>query len=138
MPRRNPSGQITKGLSTQWQIILAFFLGGAVSSLAQDPSDTLFFWASSKGPLSADQATLYWYWVPFLVYISLFLFGFILAKATNMPPTFLIWFFTALIVGSAVVSLLLPQNASLIYIGSVVLGTIISIGIALGLRRHTK
>jgi hypothetical protein len=127
-----------KGLSHQWQIVLAFFLGGSISSIAQDPSDTLFFWASSHGALNAAQQTQYWYWFPFALYFGLFLLGFAIAKATDLPPTFLVYLYLALVLCSAVVSLMLPQTALWIYVGSVLLGTFISIGIILGLATKVK
>jgi hypothetical protein len=138
MTRRTPELSLKgKHLSVQWQIVLAFFLGGAVSSLAQDPSDTIFFWASSKGVLSANQAAFYWYWVPFIIYLFLFLLGFVIARAFRLPPSFLVYFYIILIVGSAIASLALPQSSALVYLGSVLLGTIVSIGIALGLMRRS-
>jgi hypothetical protein len=127
-----------KGLSHQWQIVLAFFLGGAVSSIAQDPSDTLFFLASSQGPLSTTQQVWYWYFVSFLLYFGFFMVGFILAKATDLQPVFFVYFFAVIIILSTIVSLALPQNASYIYLASVLLGTFVSIGIVAGLAGKVK
>jgi hypothetical protein len=126
-----------KGLSHSWQIVLAFFLGGAVSSIAQDPSDTLFFWAASHNQLSTPtQQSLYWYWVPFLLYISLFFFGYAIAKIFHVKASFLLYFYAALVILSTFISLSLPENSSSIYVASVVLGTLVSLGIILGLKEQ--
>jgi hypothetical protein len=123
-----------KGISHKWQILLAFFLGGAVSSIAQDPSDALFFMAAKGGELSPFQQTWYWYWVPFLLYLGFFLIGFILARTRLCSPVFVVYLFIALIFLSTVVSLTLPQRTLAIYTASVLLGTAVSVGIMLGLK----
>ena len=125
-------------VSLAWEIILAFFLGGAVSSVAQDPSDTIFFYVSSKGALTANQQTFYWYIVPFALYFSLFLLAWMLAKMRLASPMFLIWFYLALVLFSTAVSFTLPQSQSLFYDGIVGAGTVISIGIIMGLRSEIK
>lgn len=119
-----------------WEVVLAFFLGGAVSSIAQDPSDTIFFYAQSHGYTSAADQAITWYWVPFLVYLSLFLLGYAMARTGRLRPAVLIYFYMAMVLFSTYFSLTLPQSSTLIYVGAVLLGTVISIGILLGLRRR--
>jgi hypothetical protein len=126
-----------EGISHKWQIVLAFFLGGAISSLAQDPSDTIYFWASSQGLLSnSTYATIFWYWVPFALYLSLFAFGYILARYTKVRASFLLYFYAFLVIISTFLSLTLKQNTDNIYVASVFLGTIVSLGVIYGLRRE--
>lgn len=131
---RRPTKGMAQGISQKWQIVLAFFLGGAVSCIAQDPSDTLFFMAAMDNQLSPFQQTWYWYWVPFLLYFGFFLIGFILAKAKLCSPVFVVYLFLALILLSTVISLTLPQRALTIYTASVLLGMMVSVGIMLGLK----
>jgi len=118
-----------------WEIVLAFFIGGAVSSIAQDPSDTIFFYVSSKGALTPYQQTVYWYFVPFLIYIFFFLLGWALSRTGRVSPLFIVYLYLATIIVSAYFSLQLPQASTQIYVGAVILGTAVSIGILYGLRR---
>lgn len=123
---------------TDWDIVLAFFLGAAVSSIAQDPSDTLFFWAQSHGLTSPTDQTFFWYWAPFALYIGLFFLGYAVSRFTRVRAKFFLWFYAALILLLTVFSLSLPQNAVPAYVASVVLGTFISLGIVWGLHRKVR
>lgn len=123
-----------EGISTAWMIVISFFLGGAVSSIAIDPSDPAFFWASAHGALSVTQQVLYWDIIPFTLYAALALMGFLIAKYTRVRATLLLWFYLVLVLLSTVISLFLPQASSLIYIAvGVGAGTLISVAIVLGL-----
>lgn len=128
----------TRHLSHRWQIVLAFLLGGAVSSLAQDPSDFAFFWAQSHGLTSPTDQTVFWYWVPFLLYIMFFVIGFVLARARLVSAVFMVYFLMVIFVLSAVYSLTLPQVSSNVYVASVIIGTVVSVGILVGLRNEVK
>jgi hypothetical protein len=126
-------------LSTSWKIVLAFFLGAAVSSIAEDPSDTIFFYASSHHLITtATEQTFYWYIVPFFVYISLFFLGVLLARTHRMDASFLLYLFLFLVLFSTIISLSLPQTSSLIYIAVVVAGTVISIGSIVGVKEEIE
>jgi hypothetical protein len=128
-----------EGISRAWEIVIAFFLGGAVSSIAIDPSDPLFFWASSHGALSTMQQVLYWDIIPFTLYAALALLGFLIAKYTKVRATFLLWFYLVLVLLSTVISLSLPQSSSLLYLGvGVGAGTLISVAIILGLMSQVR
>lgn len=128
--------KLEKGLPNSWKIVLAFFLGGAVSSIAEDPSDYLFFWISSKGPLSTTNQLVYWYYVPFLIYIGFFFLGLLMARARLFGPEAVLYLFIAVIIFSALLSVKLPQFASLAFEGSLLLATIISLGIVVGVQRE--
>jgi hypothetical protein len=105
--------------------------------VSPDPSDTLFFWAASHNQLSTPtQQSLYWYWVPFLPYISLLFFGYAIAKVFHVKASFLLYFYAALVILSTFISLSLPENNSSICVASVILGTLVSLGIILGLKEQ--
>lgn len=123
-----------EGIGPAWELVIAFFLGGAVSSIAIDPSDPLFFWASARGALTAAQQVLYWDIIPFTLYSILAVMGFLLAKYSKIRATFLLWFYLVMVVFSTAISLFLPQSSSLEYLAiGVGAGTLISVAIVLGL-----
>lgn len=132
------TGKVGRQLSHKFQITLAFLLGGAVSSLAQDPSDFVFFWAQSHGYTNTFWTTILWYDVPFLIYIGLFAVGFVLAYSHLVSAAFMIYLLMFLFMVSAIYSLLLPQNSELIFIANTIMGAIVSLGILFGLLRQVR
>jgi hypothetical protein len=128
---------IPKKLSNAWQVVLAFFLGGAVSSIAQDPSDYLYFWAGAHNLLTTTNGQLlFWYFVPFLLYISFFLLGLLMAKAGLFEPVTILYVFAAVVVFSSILSLKLPQFTSPEFQASLLVATLISLGIVVGVQRQ--
>lgn len=117
-----------KGLSIQAEIVFAFFIGGAISSIAQDPSDVLFFYAEGQGWLAnAAGQTFFWYIVPFLVYGSFAAGAYLIGKYTAVRPTIVLWIYLFSVGVSTLFALTLPQTSSDIYIGTVFLATVVSV-----------
>lgn len=112
-----------------WEVCLAFFLGAAISSIAQDPSDVIFFYAQSHNMLGGSGSTFFWYWVPFLLYGSFFLIGYLFSKLSNVSPTFIFIMYAAAVGISTIYSFFLPQAKSAFFEGTVILATIVSAGI---------
>ena len=73
-----------------------------------------------------------------MLYISLFFVGFILARSGAIEPRFMIYFIIALFLFSGLISFMLPQVSSSLFVASVVLGTIVSVGILFGLYQQVK
>lgn len=65
-----------------WYFVLAFLLGSIFAEITADPiSDFLFFRRVSSGvPLSPIESILYWYYLPALIYASLFILAYFLMK----------------------------------------------------------
>jgi len=86
-----------------WHFLIAFLLGAVFAELTADPvSDLLFFYRSSQGALSPVEQVFYWYYLPALVYASLFCLAVVFMFAGGKARDF-----SLLIVAFAGVSLIL-------------------------------
>jgi Na+/H+-dicarboxylate symporter len=125
--------------SLMTDFIVGVFMGGALSSIAQDPSDTLFFYAAAQGWLSnPTNQTIFWYIIPFLVYGVFALAAYILGRTTNVSPLVVLWIYLASVLFSAFYSLTLPQVSSYIYDEVVVGATVISVVLIYGIYKQAK
>jgi len=125
------------GLSHNWKIVLAFFLGGAVADVAQDASSYIFFWAQANSYNGFISQTVTWYWIPFGLYVGFFLLGLGLARL-GFKPESVIYIYLAMVVASAALSFGLPQFQSPVFGASVILATMISVGIVFGVKRQVE
>jgi hypothetical protein len=71
----------------EWKFILAFLLGAMFAEFTADPiSDWLFFQKSQQG-FTGEEAIIYWYYVPAMVYFALFIIALILYKTRFVEPS---------------------------------------------------
>lgn len=72
-----------------WEFLIAFLLGCIFAELTADPiSDALFFWRSSRGPLSPVEQVLYWYFLPACVYTAILILAFLTMKLGGKAASF--------------------------------------------------
>jgi len=73
-----------KNRDMTWTFILAFLIGAVFAELTADPlSDLIFFYRSSIGALTPTEQVFYWYYLPAIVYATLFLIALTIAYATK-------------------------------------------------------
>jgi hypothetical protein len=127
-------------ISRQWLIVLAFFEGAAVSLISYDLSDYFNYYAQrGGGPLSPFYQVFYYAVLPTLLYLGLAGASYVLARTGRLKPEYFLWLFLAFFVSiPAVAGLLLPQASSAYYVGAIVLGTIASFAIVIGLMREVN
>lgn len=130
---------ISRTPSRPWQLVIAFFEGSAVSLIAYDLSDYVYYWASAKGALDATQQAFYFAVFPTLLYIGLAVGSYYLAISGRIKPEFFLYFFLILIVATPTITgLFLPQASDIFYVLTITLGGVVSGLITLALIRQVR
>lgn len=131
MPRYSKFG-------TKKEVVLAFFLGAAVSSIAFDFASYFFYSTSTKAlPLTAFEQLLVYAFFPFVYYMAFFLAGYLLFKFTHVKAVFILYFYALTVAIAVGLGFSLPQQSSQTFTVTVLLGSFVAGGVIYGMVRQT-
>lgn len=118
------------------ELVIAFFLGSATDAIAWDPSDNLAF-IFLPGCKTVNCVAWYYDWVPFFFAISFAIMAYAIARYTPVSNRVVLYFYLVAVGLAFVWALFIPGAFGAGMFATVVLGTIVAVGLTTGMIKKT-